>query len=297
MQAELVLDSYNQRIKVMNFSGPFSELVYALRSIARKENIGKIIVYTPSKKNSIFEVYGYKEEGRIIGYYSGKTCILFSKFSKKKRAESLNKENEDRVLRNCLLKSAVLGKKRKIRGNKKFLELPEGYVLRPAVQADAHEMASFYRKGFSFYPTPLHRESYLLEAMESSVIYMLAENKGKIISLASAETDPETRSAEITDCLTAPSERGNGLVRILISFLEMELIARNFKTAYTLCRALPPGVNKIFSSLGYTYTGRLVNNCRIGEGFECMNSKIEDGFEDMNIWCKELLSIPPPSLK
>lgn len=159
----------------------------------------------------------------------------------------------------------------------KIQEMQEGYVLRPAVQADAPEMASFYMQGFNLYPTPLHMENYLFETMESSVLYLVMEREGKIVSLASAEMDPETKSAEITDCLTAPSERGKGLIRILISALEKELAERKFKNAYTLCRAPISGINRAFASLDYSYTGRLVNNCRIGEGFE-----------DMNIWCKKL---------
>lgn len=64
----------------------------------------------------------------------------------------------------------------------------------------------------------------------------------------------------------------------LIRALEKELSERSFLISYTLCRAsAPPGINAAFSSLGYAFTGRLVNNCRIG-----------NGFEDMNIWCRML---------
>ena len=155
--------------------------------------------------------------------------------------------------------------------------LPEEYIARPAVQTDAPVMANLYRQEFKFYPTPLHIESYLLRNMDSNVLYFLIEKKGMIVSLASAEMDPQNRTAEITDCLTIPSERGNGLIKELITILEKELSDRNFKSAYTLCRASSFGINMAFSSLGYAYTGRLVNNCKIGEGFE-----------NMNIWCKIL---------
>ena len=120
-------------------------------------------------------------------------------------------------------------------------------------------------------------ESYLLKTMYSNVLYLLVEKQGKIVSLASAEMDSENGSAEITDCLTVSSERGKGLIKELIVALEKELLARNFLSSYTLCRASSYGINTAFSSLGYAYTGRLVNNCRIGRGFE-----------DMNIWCKLL---------
>jgi len=63
----------------------------------------------------------------------------------------------------------------------------------------------------------------------------------------------------------------------LIKALDKELSKRGFRSSYTLCRASSPGINSAFASLGYAYTGRLVNNCKIG-----------NGFEDMNIWCKVL---------
>lgn len=120
-------------------------------------------------------------------------------------------------------------------------------------------------------------ESYLLKTMDSNVLHFLVEKQGKIVSLASAEMDLENKSAEITDCLTFPSERGKGLIKELITALEKELSYRGFQSAYTLCRASSSGINTAFASLGYAYTGRLVNNCRIGRGFE-----------DINIWCKIL---------
>jgi putative beta-lysine N-acetyltransferase len=125
-------------------------------------------------------------------------------------------------------------------------------------------------------------ESYLLKTMESNVLYFLVEKQGKIVSLASAEMDPKNKSAEITDCLTIPSERGKGLIKELITALEIELSYRSFQSAYTLCRAASSGINIAFASLGYAYTGRLVNSCRIGRGFE-----------DMNIWCKIISKSKP----
>lgn len=282
--AELVLDYYNRRIKVMNFSGPFEELACILEALAEQEYMGKIIVYTPPQKVPVLETCGYTEEGIIRGYYSGEDCTIFSNYPKKSRENSLHKEKEDEIIKNCLLKPVTPGKTDEKKGKEEkspevpeMQELPEGYVLRSAVQADVPEMASFYMQGFNLYPTPLHMENYLLETMESSVLYLVMEREGKIVSLASAEMDPVTKSAEITDCLTDPSERGKGLIRILILALEKELAERNFKNAYTLCRAPISGINRAFTTLDYSYTGRLVNNCRIGEGFE-----------DMNIWCKEL---------
>ncbi len=273
----------------MNFTGFFEEISGAIEALVEAEKMEKIIVYTPPEKGHELEICGYVEEGIIRGYYAGKDCHIFSSYPINSRGVSSNKEKEDQVIKNCLRKgkgtekilqkSGDSRKKGSWKLKKEKIRLPEKYTLRPAVQADASAMAALYSQGFHFYPTPLHMESYLLKTMDSDVLYLLVEKRGKIVSLASAEMDLKTRSAEITDCLTIPSERGKGLIKELITALEKELLERNFLISYTLCRASSPGINAAFASHGYVYTGRLVNNCRI-----------EMGFEDMNIWCKMLKS-------
>lgn len=271
----------------MDFIGRFEEIAGALKALAGTEKMGKIIVYTPPEKKDEPETCGYMEEGIIRGYYAGKDCHIYSNYPESSRETSFYKEKEDRIIKNCLRKDRGTGKnqkKKKIsrkkdnwKKRKEKSRLPEGYTLRPAVQADASAMASLYSQGFELYPTPLHMENYILETMHSNVLYFLVEKYGKIVSLASAEMDPKNRNAEITDCLTIPSERGKGHMKELIRALEKELSERSFLISYTLCRASAPGINAAFSSLGYAFTGRLVNNCRIG-----------NGFEDMNIWCRML---------
>ena len=283
--AEIIVDYYNRRIKVTGYTGFFEEIAGTLKTISTVEEMAKIIVYAPPEKKNELEACGYSKEGTISGYYSGKNCYVFTSYPEYLRRISFHKEKEDLVIESCLKKDRKTGivsqktkKSRKKREREKGkILLPEEYIARPAVQTDASVMANLYRQEFKFYPTPLHIESYLLRNMDSNVLYFLIEKKGMIVSLASAEMDPQNRTAEITDCLTISSERGNGLIKELITILEKELSDRSFKSAYTLCRASSFGINMAFSSLGYAYTGRLVNNCKIGEGFE-----------NMNIWCKIL---------
>jgi len=289
-EAELVIDYYNSRVKVMDFTGLFEEISGTLETLAEAEELGKIIVYTPPEKRHEPETCGYMGEGTIRGYYGGEDCHIFSSYVKKFREISIHEKKEDQIIKNCLNKGREPGKilqksgdsrkKESWKSQKEKIRLPGDYMLRPAVQADASAMAVLYRKGFQFYPTPLHMESHLLKTMHSNVLYLLVEKHGKIVSLASAEMDPENGSAEITDCLTIHSERGKGLIKEIITALEKELSERGFLSAYTLCRASSYGINTAFASLGYAYTGRLVNNCKIGEGFE-----------DMNIWCKTLTDL------
>ncbi|MGB9930022.1 MAG: putative beta-lysine N-acetyltransferase [Methanosarcina sp.] len=287
VKAEFVLDYYNKRLKVMDYIGVFQIITGILKIIAKKEEIEKIIVYTPPEKEHELQICGFVKEGIIEGYYSGKTCHVFSSYPEHTRGISFHKEKEDAIIESCLKTGKIPGKTSKIlekSPKKRNMEkeegkilLPEDFTVRPAVQADALVMAKLYREEFQFYPVPLHVEKYVLETMDSSVLYFLVEKKGVVVSLASAEMDFSNGNAEITDCVTIPSERGKGLIKGLITTLENELLDRGFQSTYTLCRASSSGINLAFASLGYDYTGRLVNNCRIG-----------NGYEDMNIWCKIL---------
>ena len=58
--------------------------------------------------------------------------------------------------------------------------------------------------------------------------------------------------------------------------LERALVADfGITDLYTIARADEVGMNCVFSKLGWVYTGRLVNNCRM-----------PNGWESMNIWCR-----------
>jgi beta-lysine N6-acetyltransferase len=63
----------------------------------------------------------------------------------------------------------------------------------------------------------------------------------------------------------------------LLTQLEKELVKNGIYCAYSIARALSYGMNKSFYQLGYSYTGRLTNNCYIF-----------DKIEDMNVWVKDL---------
>lgn len=60
--------------------------------------------------------------------------------------------------------------------------------------------------------------------------------------------------------------------------LETKLAGHCLLNAFSLVRATSAGMNAALCSLlGYTYHGRLCNNCHIA-----------GGFEDMNLWVKRL---------
>ena len=156
--------------------------------------------------------------------------------------------------------------------------VPKEFLLRKATEADAEELATVFGKVFEVYPTPLNEASYVLQTMkEDDTIYYVYEFEGKIISTASAEMNIKEGNAELTNCATLPEYRKHGFMKSLLIKLEEELQEKSIFCSYTIARSLSFGMNAAFHQLGYTYTGRLANNCYIF-----------DKLEDMNIWVKDL---------
>lgn len=104
LSADLVIDYYSRRIKVMNFRGSFKVLNPFLKELADLEQMGKIIVYTPSREVHALEACGYEKEGLITGYFAGEDCHIFSTFPEKSRKEPSFPIKEDRIIDECLKK-------------------------------------------------------------------------------------------------------------------------------------------------------------------------------------------------
>ena len=111
--------------------------------------------------------------------------------------------------------------------------------------------------------------------MQQGTTYVYIEEEGEIVSVASAEVNEIFHNAELTDCATLPVAAGKGYMKKLLYFLEQKLKREGITCCYTIARSESLSMNKAFSQLGYTYGGRLVNNCFI-----------YSGLEDMNVWYK-----------
>jgi putative beta-lysine N-acetyltransferase len=155
--------------------------------------------------------------------------------------------------------------------------LPEGYVATAAETSDAPELAALMARVFPDYPTPTdaaHLEKLL--RTRANLFALVRDSGGTLVAAMSAELDSARKSAEMTDCATLPEFRGRGLMAFLLQVLEQELAGTlGIVDLYTIARADNAGVNCAFAKLGYQYTGRLINNCRM-----------PNGWESMNVWCK-----------
>lgn len=261
------VDYTNKRLKILDYQFISDNEIREIIDFSMAEGLGKIISYCRIKLLIQFRSCGFVVEGVINGFFQGEDAYCISYFLDTKRQVALKTEEADSILYHC------------INDEMRFtIREQQTYIIRQAVEDDIPQMIKLFSAVFETYPSPVFSMEYLKKVMHEQVAYKVAEENGKIISIASAEMNKLNLNAEITDCATYPEYRGKGILSDLIHYLEAELIERDFRMVYSLARAINPGINKALFKLKYRYSGRLVNNCHI-----C------GGFEDMNIWAKRLL--------
>ncbi|PEY37181.1 putative beta-lysine N-acetyltransferase [Bacillus cereus] len=262
---EGALDYFNKRIRVDHYTGNVDSLVQKIEELAEKHSFTKCIIKGKGEHVSAWLSFGFLLEATIPYYFQGHDAYFFVKYRDDERRNSIQWIDEDRII------DGVRGKEVKEK------QVPEKFVLRKATEADAEELASVFGQVFEIYPTPLNEADYIVQTMKEDTIYYVYESEGRIISTASAEMNVKEGNAELTNCATLPEYRKHGFMKSLLIKLEEELQERAIFCSYTIARSLSFGMNAAFHQLGYTYTGRLANNCYIF-----------DKLEDMNVWVKDL---------
>lgn len=268
---KVYVDGINERLKILDCQSISENVITEIIDFAKDKGFGKIISNCPSLFLQTFERCGFIVEGIIKGFFQGELAYCVSYFIDPERKSTLSKSKEDSILFQCISEHT---KQNYSHGKYKHL-------IRQADLSDIPQMIKLFTKVFKTYPSPVFNRDYLKNVMNEQALFKVAEEEGKIISIASADIDNLYLNAEITDCATYPEHRKKGVMQYLISSLEVDLLKRGFCTVYSLSRAINPGINKTLSRLNYKYSGRLVNNCHI-----C------GSFEDMNIWVKNLENKP-----
>ncbi len=266
--ARVFLDQYNQRLRVYSYEATdYDALVLKLRWLAEANGFDKILCMAHAHDWERFLRHGYVLEAILKYYQNGSDALVMSKF-----------RSQERLTSHCMMQEILLIEdlmSREVRPSRR--PLPEGHEFRLARREDIAELTELYQTIFQTYPTPLIHASYLEHIFESECLFAVCIHEGQIVSAASAELRPDLRAAELTDCATRPQARGRGLMSVLLKLLEEELRRREYFCSYTMARARSFGMNMVFYQLGYEFNGRLVNNC-----------DIHGGYEDMNIWVKDL---------
>lgn len=269
--ADVLLDHYNQRIRVLDFEGKnMRGLIDHIRWLAEKNKFDKIIVMASKQTWQDFLCHGYVLEAYLKYFLKGEDAFVVSKFRSQERLTSsyLSKE--------ILLIEEILQREPKPRVVQK--KLPKGFKVRLADFDDVPELINLYKQIFKTYPSPLIYRDYLESVLiKESLFAVCTDANNDIIAAASADLNKANLAAELTDCATSPAARGKGLMTAILAFLEDELRYRKYICSYTMARARSYGMNCVFYDMNYEFMGRLVNNC-----------DIYGAFEDMNIWVKKL---------
>ncbi len=268
--AKIQFGPKNDRIYLMKLGdSDVTELLPALDELAKEHQFGKIFAKIPASNEPAFLNAGYQSEARVPNFYQGKVDGVFlGKYFKPKRAIVENNEALESIL------TLAQGREKSIG----TIELSEGFEFHFAQAEDAETISEIYKEVFASYPFPIHDPAYLRKTMQEDVVYFSIWHEGQMIAVSSAEMDLENGNVEMTDFATLESWRGHRFGVFLLDRMEQEMKNRGIKTAYTIARAISPGMNITFAKLGYHYGGRLINN-----------TQISGGLESMNIWCKPLL--------
>lgn len=260
---------YNDRIYLMKLGDAApEELIPALEEIVSANEYTKIFAKIPSGSAAPFLEAGYQQEAKAEGFYNGtEDAVFLGKYFDETRASTSARETIDKIL-------AITSKKEPGPENP---PLPGGCSMRVCKPEDGEEMAAIYRIVFESYPFPIHDPDYIRETMRTHVVYFCIEKDGKMVALSSAETDRKNGNVEMTDFATLPEHLGNGYAFNLLREMEVAMRKEGLPTAYTIARAVSPGMNITFAKAGYTFGGTLINN-----------TNISGGLESMNIWYKPL---------
>lgn len=267
-RVKVFLDSYNRRIKVLDYKAQdYEAMILKLRFLAEANRFDKIWIKAGAHDWEQFLKHGYLLEGVLKHFDRGRPAYIVSKFRSQRRIHSKN------LMKEILLIEQIMARKERPAPK----ALPDGYLLDYAREGDLEGMLQLYRRVFKTYPSPLTYRDYLTAILHRDAIFRVIRRGGEVVAVASAELDPVHLAGELTDCATHPEERGRGLMSNILVALEDDLRTRKYRCAYSLARAPSFGMNAAFHALGYDFNGRMINNC-----------DIYGAFEDMNLWVKSL---------
>jgi putative beta-lysine N-acetyltransferase len=267
---DAVLDPHNRRLKLYGLAPDDAGRLDPEAVIAGlggdPARCTKVTVYARPEGAGTWRAAGWRNEGTIRGYFpDGADTVLWARYTDPERAVEARADEHRRTVELARSKEPAAPR------------LPQGYSSGPAAPEDAAEIGALMGAVFADYPSSL-APGHLARLIEtgSSRFRWVRDGSGTMVAVASAEIDRARRNAEMTDCATLPRERGGGLMVWILRALERDLAREEGITdLYTLARADEIGMNCAFAKLGYAYTGCLVNNCRM-----------PNGWESMNIWCR-----------
>lgn len=260
---------YNNRIYLMRLNTDnLNGLIATLDDMAIKNGYGKIFAKIPEPEWNAFKSADYIKEAVVPGFFAGETDGFFiAKYFCARRQKA---QNLEKLI--GLVKQTGDGSANNMHRSRRAIR--DVVLCKPS---DAAEMSVIYQRVFTSYPFPIQKPAYLKRMMKEDVLYYCIRIEGRIAAIAAAEVDLANKNAEMTDFATLPKWRGMGLACMLLSYMDEKARELGIKTAYTIARAVPNGMNYVFQNSGYHYAGLLKNN-----------SQICGSIQSMTVWYKHL---------
>lgn len=266
---EVYNDPFNKRIRIDDYRGNMTTLLQKAEELAVTHTVEKLIFKGREEHFTALLECGFQLEAVINHYFHGSDAYLFCKYYTVERRNNEHWLTENKMVQSISQLTAT-----------ELLHAPQGYSLIKADETMAEELSILYREVFEIYPTPLHDPEYISKTISVGTIYYTFIFQNKIVSAASAEINNFYQNAELTDCATVKEHRKFGLMKFILRKLEEDLQDRSIFCTYSIARSLSFGMNALLFQLGYSYRGRLMNNCYI-----------YDKLENMNVWVKDLSSL------
>ncbi len=244
------------------------DLLPQINKLATKNTYGKIFAKVPARWTTAFIDDGFCTEALIPNFFKGTEDGHFmAKYFDAERAHDSRREESDKIL--ALAQGTAISQDQ---------DMAEKYTTRVCTTNDCSAMAACYQTIFPSYPFPVHDPAFLAATMAEHVTYFGVWHDQELAALASAEQYQRSGNVEMTDFLTMPKHRQQGLAGKLLATMDRELRLRGMTTAYTIARALSTGMNITFARANYQHGGTLINNTQI-----CGR------IESMQVWHKQLL--------
>jgi len=258
----------NDRVYLMELNdADMPDLLARINDLAEQENYGKIFAKLPAGWAETFAADGFRTEALVPDFFkNGADGHFMAKYLDPARADDPREQEIERIL--------AISRDTPRRPD---IEVADEYSFRRCTLDDCDAMAERYGTIFTSYPFPVDDPNFLATTMAEHVIYFGVWQGDELVALASAEQYRRGGHVEMTDFLTVPEHRRQGLAGYLLAAMDRELRKRGLAVAYTIARALSVGINVTFARAGYRHAGTLINNTQI-----CGN------IESMQVWYKYL---------
>ncbi|MDG5814457.1 putative beta-lysine N-acetyltransferase [Chitinispirillales bacterium ANBcel5] len=257
---------WNDRVYIMKTTpDDCTNIINESKKLAQENDYSKIFAKIPFWAKEAFSKEKFETEAVIPrDEKSGGDILFMSLFLKEWRSQYCDYDTCKGIL-DSFEKEPPKSSKR---------NLPDRWTISKCTPEDAPEMAEVYKQVFRSYPFEIDNPEYICQTMESNINYYCVKDEvGKIIALSSAELDPESSCAEMSDFATLPKARGNHCAGHLLGLMHEDVEESGICTPFTIARATSPAMNTVFARNGYIFGGTLKNNTHIGESLE-----------DMNVW-------------